>query len=261
MGISNDNIIYFTCFRINYLTDQGLPSMAKIMPFSEENRYLAQEFLMKDPYKNTIMSSFLEESGKNSMVIYDNGVIRGIMAVSPDYRNLWFYGNRAAFKTVIDNMGYSEFNLYIDQKNLDIALARFNFSITKVLVMRLKIRDYNGTSQPAVKLKNEEITLYGESFGYIPEFPDTFVQFRGGSIVAAGSVISTNSRSCAIGSIRYIEGSENSISNIISATVAEYKNQTENIVVYLDYDDKIKSILEKEGFIFTAELIKLHQKI
>ena len=175
--------------------------MATVIPYSDENRYLAHEFLMKDPYKNTVMSALLEESGRNSHLIYDNGVIRGILAVSPDYRNLWFDGNRSSFKTILDNIDYTEYNLYIDPKNLDIAMSRFNFSTAKILVMRLKIRDYNIKSGNGAKLNDNEISEYGKSFGTVPESANTFVKYKDGAIVVSGGIICINSRSCALGSI------------------------------------------------------------
>ena len=235
--------------------------MATVIPYSDENRYLAHEFLMKDPYKNTVMSALLEESGMNSQLIYDNGVIKGVLAVSPDYRNLWFYGNRASFKTILENIDYTQFNLYIDQKNLDIAISRFNFSTTNILVMRLKIRDYDIRSGNAQKLKEDEISDYGKSFGTVPELANTFVKFKDGVIVASGGVLCINRRSCALGSIKYIEGYENNISDVISAAVSEFRNQTENIVIYLNSNGKIRSILDDDGFIFTGNMIKLYKEI
>jgi hypothetical protein len=235
--------------------------MGTVKPYSEEDRYLAHEFLMKDPYKNTLVSALLEESGRNSLLIYDNGIIKGILAISPDYRNLWFYGNRASFRTAVDSIGYSEFNLYIDPKNLDIAVDRFNFSTTKILVMRLKIREYRGSSEPARKLEESDIPFYGDSFGSVPEYGITFIEYMDGALVAAGGIASINSRSCALDAIKYRDGEEDAVSGIISGVVSSYGSQTENIVIYLDYSERLRKILENLGFIFTGEIIKLHKQI
>ncbi|WMT50411.1 MAG: hypothetical protein RE471_05360 [Ferroplasma sp.] len=235
--------------------------MAAVKPYSDEDSYLAHEFLMKDPYKNTIISAVLEESGRNSLLIYDNGVIRGILAVTPDYRNLWFYGNRASFRTAADSIGYTEFNLYIDPKNLDIAMNRFNFSKSRILIMRLKIRDYTGNSKPARKIEEKDMLSYGDSFGSVPEYLITLVEYRNRTMVAAGGIASINSKSCALDSIKWVEGNEDAISSIISGAISLYGSQTENIVIYLDYSEKMKTILESLGFIFTGEIIKLHKNI
>ena len=64
-----------------------------------------------------------------------------------------------------------------------------------------------------------------------------------------------------VNNYKYIEGYEKNISDIISAAVSEFRNQTENIVIYLNYNEKIKSILESDGFIFTGTLIKLYKEI
>lgn len=235
--------------------------MATVKPYSDEDRYLAHEFLMKDPYKNTTMSALLEESGKNSILIYDSGIIRGILAVSPDYRNLWFYGNRASFRAASDSIGYTEFNLYIDPKNLDIAMNRFNLSYARILVMRLKIRDYKGNSDPASRLEEKDIPLYGDSFGSVPEYGLTLVEYRNGTMVAAGGIASINSKSCALDSVKWIEGNEDAISSIVSGVLSLYGSKTENIVIYFNYSEKLKNALESLGFIFTGEIIKLHKNI
>ena len=67
--------------------------MVSVIPFNTDNTYLAREFLMKDPYKNARMYSLLENDRGNSLIIYDGGVIRGILAVDENKMEMWFYGN------------------------------------------------------------------------------------------------------------------------------------------------------------------------
>ncbi len=72
--------------------------MENIVPFKTENTYLATEFMMKDPYKNTRLVSLLEDYPDYSKIIYDNGVIKGILSVDPVHDEMWFYGNSKSLK-------------------------------------------------------------------------------------------------------------------------------------------------------------------
>jgi len=71
-------------------------------------------------------------------------------------------------------------------------------------------------------------------------------------------VLSLNIKSCAIGCLHYKDGYEGSIYDIISSIANIYKSQTENIVIYAPYQEKLKDGLLKLGFINSGELLKLY---
>ncbi len=233
--------------------------MVSVIPFNTDNTYLAREFLMKDPYKNARMYSLLENDRGNSLIIYDGGVIRGILAVDENNMEMWFYGNRGSFKVAIENIDFNNnTSLFIDSKNLDIAKRKFRIQCSPVLAMRLKIRDYVCKSGNARKVTLEDSKEYVATFGVVPN-ENTFIKTLDGKIVGAASVLSYNIKICVIGCIKYDMGNEESISDIVSSIVNEYKTLTENIVVYVVYEEKLKDILEKQGFAYSGELLKLYK--
>ncbi len=233
--------------------------MVSIVPLNTDNTYLAREFLIKDPYKNARMYSLLENDGGNSLIIYDSGVIRGILAVDKNKMEIWFYGNRGSFKVAIENIELNnKSSLFIDSKNLDIAKRKFRIQYSTVLVMRLKIRDYIDESGNASRVTLEESEEYIATFGVVPN-ENTFIKMLDGKIVGAASVLSHNIKVCTIGCIKYEMGNEDPISEIVSSIVNEYKTFTENIVVYAIYDEKLKDMLGKLGFTYSGELLKLYK--
>jgi len=233
--------------------------MESIVPFSTENAYLATEFVMKEPYKNTRLLSLLEKFSKYSRIIYDNRVIRGILAVDSYQEEMWFYGNRKAFKLVIENTEINNKSiLYIDSKNLDIVQSKFQFKYSKVSVMRLKIRDYPGGTGNSGKMEGDELQNYKETYGGPGEYKELFIKRNAGKIESSVKVLSCNIKTCSIGCLSYKEGMEEDIYNIISLIVNEYKSQSENIIIYLPYNETLKNGLMELGFTYTGELLKLY---
>ena len=227
--------------------------MENIVPFKTENTYLATEFLMKDPYKNTRIVSLLEHYPDYSMIIYDNGVIKGILSVDPVHDEMWFYGNSKSLKAVIGNIEIkSNQVLYIDKKNLDIIQSRFSAEYSGLLVMRLKIREYEGTTVA------DGVESDTGNPGEEDRHANIFIKRKNGEIMGSVKVLSLNIKSCAIGCVHYRDGEEESLYGIISSIVNIYKSQTENIVIYAPYQEKLKDGLLKLGFINSGELLKLY---
>jgi hypothetical protein len=233
--------------------------METIVPFSTENAYLATEFVMKEPYKNTRLLSLLEKFSRHSRIIYDNGVIRGILAVDSSQGEMWFYGNRKSFKSVMENTEMNKNSiLYIDSKNLDIVQSKFQFKYFKVSVMRLKIRDYPGGTRNAGKIERNEPENCNENPGDAKEYKELFVKRNAGEIESSVKVLSCNIKTCSIGCLNYREGEEENIYDILSSIVNEYKPVTENIIIYLPLNEELKAGLMKFGFTYTGELLKLY---
>jgi hypothetical protein len=232
--------------------------MVNIVPLSEDNIYPAGEFLMKEPYKNIQMLSLLENS-MNGTLIYDNGVIKGILAVDNRNMELWFYGNRKSFKAIYPELNMNNYSLYIDNKNLDIVESKLKMNSMSIVVMRLKIRDYTREMGDARTIGIEEIERYKDAFGYKPVPENTFVKIRNGTITAGASVLSYNIKACAVGEIEYNKGYENDVSEVISSIVYKYRKITENMVIFMPYAETLKNNLEKEGFTYNGELMKLYK--
>jgi hypothetical protein len=233
--------------------------MVTVKPFRAENTYLAMEFFMKDPYKNTRMASLLEDNKSNSSIVYDNGVIKGILAISTDKKEAWFYGNRNSFKAAVDILDSNEFALYIDSKNLDIALSKFKAEYIPILVMRLKIRDCEDINGDARRIEKNDERNYVDIFGDVPDFENTFIKIHNGSIAGSASVMSENIKACSIGCLKYSEGDEGVISDILYSILNEYKSRTENMVIYAAYKESLKTALEKLGFVYAGQLLKLYK--
>ncbi len=233
--------------------------METIVPFKTENTYLATEFLMKDPYKNTRLISILESNPGRSMIIYDNGVIKGILAVDPVYNEMWFHGNSKSLKAVVGNIDIASNQiLYIERKNLDIIQSKFNANYSSTLAMRLKIRDYSGETGDGIKLQSVDIEDYKTAFGKTDVYSNIYIKRQKGKIAGSVKVLSHNIKTCCIGCLNYKDGEEETICGIISSIINDYKSQSENIVIYASNQEKLKDQLIKFGFTYAGELLKLY---
>ncbi|WP_337860917.1 hypothetical protein [Ferroplasma sp.] len=235
--------------------------MINIVPLSETEIYSAGEFLIKDPYKNIQMSSLLHANFQGSLIIYDNGVIRGILAVDEKNGEQWFYGNRKAFKAIYPELNLENYPIYMDNKNIDIADPKSQMEHKQVLVMRLKIRDYAQNVGDADIINPDEIENYKSTFKIKPDPERTYVIDCNGTVTAGANILSCSIKACAVGCIVYIKGHENDISRIISSIVYKYRTFTENIVAYVPLANELKDEFKKMGFAYNGELTKLYKSV
>ncbi len=242
--------------------------MMDIINLADDNRYIIEEFLMKEPYKNAYMIYDLNDNNSEIKIVYENNIIRGVLTLHHSNNEIiWFYGDRNSCKYAINTVNYDNFIMFVDEKNLDIVQSKFKITYYKEYVMRLKIRDFNFIDALNVKkLDENNINQYNNfikcsgkivnSGEYIKNF-DVFGYFINDKIVSSGEIAAKTMKTYVLGGIYTLKKYRNNgyAKNLISYMVKYCSNKTENIIVYVRQNNPAVNLYKELGFKIVGESI------
>ncbi len=242
--------------------------MIEIVNLSNENKYKAEEFLMKEPYKNAYMIYDLNNDNSEIKIVYENDIIKGILVIyNGNNKIIWFYGNRDSFKAVINNINYDKFIMIIDENNLDIIKSKYKIKYYNEYIMRLKIKDFIfNNDNNSRKLNNDDIIKYKEFINtanikidqefYIKNF-DVFGYFYENKIVSSGIIAAKSFKAYVFGNIYTLINYRNRgyAKSLISSMVKYCSNKTENIIIYVRSDNNAVNLYKNLGFKITGNRI------
>jgi len=242
--------------------------MIEINKLNNKNKYSVEEFLMKEPYKNSYIISDLNNNNSEIKVVYENDIIRGVLLIyNSNNKIIWFYGDRNSCKYIINTINYDSFIMIIDEKNLDIVKSKFRIEYYKEYIMRLKIKDFNFIDANNVKkLDKNDINSYynfikcsGKSVNpekYIKNF-DVFGYFIDDKIVSSGEIVVKTMKTYGFGGIYTLNKYRNNgyAKKLISYMVKYCSNKTENIILYVRQDNIAVNLYNELNFKITGESI------